>query len=395
MEIPSTRPYFSEEDIAAIADEVRLILRSGRLIVGPYTEKLETMFREYCGVKHAVAVGSCCAALDICMRYFDVAGKEVIVPTNTFIATGNAVIYGGGNLVLADIKADTLCLDPAEISRRVTEKTKGVILVHVGGLPCPDTEEIRNICREKGLFLIEDVAHAHGATIDGNKAGSFGDAGCFSFYPTKVMTTCTGGMLTTNDSNLADFAFSLRHHGVGKGLTHIINLGYDWLMDEISALLGIYQLNALENNLTRRNEIAHKYDEGLVDVEGIALFKVPSNIRHSYYKYPVFLSEAYDKRKLAEKMQRERGVSLGSIYDPPCHLQPVYRRLFGYCEGAFPVADAILKRVSCLPVFFQMTDEQVDYVLESFRNILPECLTDSMIPKEQYPDKISGDLTPV
>lgn len=311
--------------------------------------------------------------LRIALRYFGVKEKEVIVPTNTFIATSNAVIYSGGYPVLAEIQPDTLCLDPADLLKRITARTVGVIVVHIAGLPCPEIDEIQDICGERGLFLLEDVAHAHGATINGRKAGSIAHAGCFSFYPTKVMTTCTGGMLTTNDERLADFARSLRHYGVGAGLHHIVNLGDDWLMDEISALLGIYQLKALEANISRRNEIARRYAKALRDTKGIELLNVPGHIRHSYYKYAVRLSPDIDKRKLIENMQSSNNISLGSIYDPPCHLQPVYQKLFGFCQGAFPVAEEILKRTCCLPMFQQMTDEEVEYTLQSFKTLLPVC----------------------
>jgi len=385
MEIPSTRPFFSEEDIEKISDEVRSILRSGQLILGKYTQTLEESFREYCGVRHAVAVSSCTAALEIVLRYFNVKGKEVIVPTNTFIASSNAVIYSGGIPILADIKADTLCLDPVNFLKKITPGTKGVIVVHIAGLPCPETEEIREICQKEGLFLLEDVAHAHGATINDHKTGSLGDAGCFSFYPTKVMTTCTGGMITTNDDGLAEYAISLRHHGVGRDLNNIVNLGNDWLMDEISALLGIYQLRTLDANIRRRNEIAQTYADALMNLESVKLFNVPPDIRHSYYKYPVLLSSTIDKRELVEKMKRDCGISLGSVYDPLCHLQPVYQTLFGYRSGMFPTAEATLKRVLCLPMFQQMTNEEVDYVLQSVRRILPDCqVSVSRVKKQGY-----------
>jgi perosamine synthetase len=378
MDVPSTKPYFSEIDINAISDEVRSILRSGRLILGPYTTKFEEAFREYCGVKHAVAVSSCTAALEIVMRYFDVAGKEVIIPTNTFLATSNAVIYSGGTVVLCDIKADTLCLDPAEVLKLVTPRTRGVIVVHLGGMPYPDIEELRETCRDRGLFLVEDVAHAHGASIGGKKTGSLADAGCFSFYPTKVMTTGTGGIITTDNDKLAEFAISLRHHGVGTGLHHIINLGNDWLMSEISALLGIYQLKALEANLTRRNQIAQKYADALANVNGIEVLRIPSHIRHAYYKFPVFLSADSDTNKFVEIMQKEYKVNIGSIYDPPCHLQPIYQKLFGYSKGMFPVADRVLVRTRSLPIFSQMTDEETEYVLHCLQEVLPVCRMNQM-----------------
>ncbi|MDP2730355.1 MAG: DegT/DnrJ/EryC1/StrS aminotransferase family protein [Dehalococcoidales bacterium] len=372
MGIPSAKPFFSEEDIESISREIPSILRSGRLILGPYTRRFETLFQEYCGVKRAVAVSSCTSALEITLRYYDVVGKEIIVPTNTFIATSNAVLYAGGQTVLADIKPDTLCLDPEDLRQRITPLTKGVIVVHIAGLPCPDINEIQTICKERGLFLIEDVAHAHGATINGKKTGSLGHAGCFSFYPTKVMTTGTGGMITTDDDNLADYAVSLRHHGVGNGLTHIINLGNDWLMDEVTALLGLYQLKALESNLAKRNAIARRYSEALAGTEGVRLFYVPSNIRHSYYKYATFLSPFIDRLKLTERMKEEYDIELGSIYDPPCHLQPVYQRLFGYCFGMYARADETLKHICCLPMFPQITPEEIDYVIKSFKSVLQE-----------------------
>jgi len=353
------------------------------LILGSYTRKLEESFREYCGVRHAVAVSSGTAALEITLRYFDVRGKDVIVPTNSFIASSNAVIYSGGIPILADIKADTLCLDPADLLKRITPETKGVVLVHIAGLPCPEIEEIREICKEKNLFLIEDASHAHGASINGQKTGSLGDAGCFSFYPTKVMTTCTGGMITTNDSSLAKYAISLRHHGVGEkldnfaaggDLNNIENLGNDWLMDEISALLGVYQLKTLEANIQRRNEIARMYAEGLINLEeDVKLFNVPPHIKHSYYKYPILLSRNIDKREFTNKMKTDCGISIGSVYDPPCHLQPVYQKLFGFRSGMFPVAEATLTKVACLPMYQQMTNHEVDYVLQSLKRVLPRC----------------------
>jgi perosamine synthetase len=370
MDVPSTRPFFSEEDIQAISEEVRHILASGQLIFGPHTRQFEALFRDYIGVKQAVCVSTCTAALEIALRYFDVKDKEVIVPTNTFIATSNAVIYSGGHPVLAEINPDTLCLDPAEILKRMTARTRGVIIVHIAGLPCPDMKEIQEICRQNGLFLLEDVAHAHGATIDGNKAGSMAQAGCFSFYPTKVMTTCTGGMLTTNDDKLADYARSLRHYGVGEGLQQIVNLGDDWLMDEISSLLGVYQLRSLEANISRRNEIARKYADALGNIKELEIYKVPANIRHAYYKYAVRLSPDIEKRKLVSYMQSNFNITLGSIYDPPCHLQPIYQKLFGYHHGLFPVTEEVLERTFCLPMYQQMTDEEVQYTIQSLKTAL-------------------------
>lgn len=370
MEIPSTKPFFSEEDIQAILREMHTILQSGRLMLGPYTQDFEKGFSEYCGVKHAIAVSSCTAALEVALRHFDVKEKEVILPSNTFVAACNAVLYSGGIPVLADMNPDTLCLDPEDVLKRMTRKTCGIIAVHIAGLICPEIDRLQKICQEKGIFLLEDAAHAHGATIGDKKAGSLGNAGCFSFYPTKVMTTCIGGMITTDDDGLADYAISLRHHGVGRGLNDVVNLGNDWIMSEVHALLGIYQLRALEANLRRRNEIAKRYANGLHEVRDLTVLRVPPHIRHSYYKYPIQLSETIDKAKLVVIMKDRYSISLGSSYDPPCHLQPVYQRLFGFREGMFPVAEKTLRKVVALPMFAQMTNEEVDYVVQCLREVL-------------------------
>ncbi len=370
MHIPAARPSFTEDEIEYITGEIRQILRSGRLILGPFTRQLEEEFARYCGVKYAVAVSSCTAALEIVMRYYRISGKEVIVPCNTFVATCNAVIYAGGIPVLINIDPETLCIDYRDMKKKVTGLTAGVIAVHIAGYPCPDIEEIRQYCLERNLFLIEDVAHAHGAMINGKKAGSLGDAGCFSFYPTKVMTTGTGGMITTDNAGLAEYAISLRHHGVGEGLHQIINFGNDWLMDELRAVLGISQLRALESNLARRNMIAQTYGRLLQGVEDIRLFRVSPSIRHSYYKFPVVLNTKVDKYLLVKLMKDVYGIEIGSIYDPPCHLQPVYQDRFGYRPGAFPVAEDVLRRTICLPIYVQMTDSEITYVAESLQSSL-------------------------
>lgn len=387
-------PYFGEEDIEGISQEVVSILRSGRLILGPYVKQFEESFAAYCGVKWAVAVSSCTAALEITLRYFGIAGGEVILPTNTFVATGNAVLFAGGTPMLADIRPDTLCLDPDEVRGRITPRTKGIIVVHLAGLPCPDIDEIKTVCRERGLFLLEDAAHAHGAMIDNRKTGSIGDAGCFSFYPTKVMTTCTGGMITTNDHDLAEYAVSLRHHGVGTGLHDIVNLGNDWLMDEISAILGIYQLKSLERNIEKRNRIGRQYSEALVGCEWARSFKVSLNVRHSYYKYPVLLAPSVNKEKLVHSMRNEYDIEIGSAYDPPCHLQPLYHNLLGYHLGMFPQTEETLKQTCSLPIHPGMSDSDVEYVIESFMSLAPKCRMEKYARKTEFTDPINTQAYP-
>jgi len=369
-EIPSARPFFDESSIESILNDVEEILRSGILAESspgsrsPKVKKFEEMFAEYVGTKEAIAVSCGTAAVEIPLRCFDIKGGEVIVPTNTFIASANAVLYAGGKPVLSDIKRETLCIDPDDAQSRITSKTRGIMVVHIAGLICPEILELREICQDHGLFLIEDAAHAHGATIDGKKAGSLGYVGSFSFFPTKVMTTCEGGMITTDDHDLARMARRMRNHGRHEKTGLVVTLGYNWLMDEIGAVLGIHQLEQLETFVEKRNNIAKKYNKGLQEIEGVEPVFTPSNIRNSYYKYPVHLDERVDPSKLTQFLKSEYHVNVGNIYYPPCHLMPLYKEMFGYKGGELPVSEHVLKRVIALPMHAQITDAEINRVLK-------------------------------
>lgn len=371
MKVPSARPFFDDADIRSILKDIRRSLKTGALTLGPNVKKFEELFAEYTGVKHAVAVNSGTSALEIAMRYFDVRDREVIVPTNSFVASANTVIFAGGRPVLADIKPETLCIDPDDVLEKITPKTKGVMVVHLAGLVCPQMKELREICADHHLFLMEDAAHAQGGMIDGKKAGDLGDVGCFSFFPTKVMTTGEGGIITTNDGKMSEFAKSLRHHGIENN--RFERLGYNWRMCEINAILGIYQLKRLDGYVKKRNEVARKYTKNLRNVKKVAPFPVPHNVRHSYYKYPVLLSCCTDASGITQSLKEKYGIETGSLYYPPIHLQPLYRRLFGYKEGMLPVAEDILKREICLPMFVTVSDKEVNYVTESLKKEVQSC----------------------
>src|ERR1043165_4814419 len=225
--VSGARPLFHEEDVPELLGRIENIIRGGRLIFGENTREFEERFREYVGTRYAVTVNSCTTALEIALRFFGAKGREVIVPTNTFASCVKAIMSAGGTPVLAGMNPATFCLDTEDAISRINSNTAGIIVVHIAGLIYPEIDRLREIARERGLFLIEDPSHAHGATIDERPARSLSDAACFSFYPTKVMTTGTGGMITTNNDGLADYARSLRHHGQGKSLEEIVNFGSD------------------------------------------------------------------------------------------------------------------------------------------------------------------------
>jgi perosamine synthetase len=367
--VTGARPFFHDEDVPHLLSRLEQIIRGGRLIFGENTREFEDSFRAHVGSRHAVSVNSCTTALEIVMRFFGVKGREVIVPTNTFASCVKAIMYAGGTPVLADMNTETFCLDTEDVLKRINSNTAGVIVVHIAGLIYPEIERLREVCRERKLFLIEDPSHAHGARIDERPAGSLADAACFSFYPTKIMTTGTGGMITTDNSELAAYARSVRHHGQGESLEAIVNLGNDWCMDEMSAAMGVYQLKRLEENVEHRNRVVEWYRRELKDVDWITVPLYPENLRHAYYKFPVMLAAGVDKKKLRQIMLDEYQIELGAIYDPPCHLHPVFQKELGCYEGMFPKAEAALRRQVCLPVHAAVSEEDVKGVVVALQEV--------------------------
>ncbi len=241
--------------------------------------------------------------------------------------------------------------------------------MHIAGLVCPQIDEIRQFCDENGLILLEDASHAHGAMINGKMAGTLGDAGCFSLYPTKVMTSCEGGMIISNNDGLAEAARCMRN--CGQTLQkEVVMLGHNWRLSEVAAIVGKSQLSNLEGFVARRNEIARYYEKALGNVDGVSFFRVPPNIRHSYYKFPVKLANEIDRDKLALKM-KEKGIETGSVYYPPCHLQPYYLENYSH-KGEFPVAEAVLQKVLCLPMHVNLTQENLEYITDAFVSSLNE-----------------------
>jgi perosamine synthetase len=375
MKISGSTPYISDESLNDILGDLKLMFKSGRLTDGPYAQAFEKEFAEYNNIKHAVSVNSGTAALDVALRCFRLMGREVIVPTNTFVSTPNSVLFAGGKPVFADMNAESLCINVEDIKRKVSSKTAGVIVVHIAGLICPQINELKTFCNEKGLFLVEDCAHAHGAMAEGQKAGTFGDAGCFSFYPTKVMTSCEGGMITTNNESLAEESKCLRTCGQNSD-RQVVMLGHNWRLNEMAAIVGKRQLEHLEEFLAKRNEVANWYEKALANIDDVTLFRVPSNFRHSYYKYPLKLADGIDRLKLASLLKEKYGIETGHVYYPPCHLQPFYMENFGTREGDLPTSERVLKQVLCLPMHYGVTLENAGYIGDALALSIKELQTE-------------------
>ena len=362
--IPPARPFIPREDIEYLKGDLEKILSSGMLTLGQYTKTFEEQFKKFIHAKCAVAVNSGTSALEIALRTHNLKpGDEVILPTNTFGATAASVVFAGGRPVITDISPGAMTLDSGIVKRAITKRTKGVLAVHIGGMVCPDIAGIKEVCDERGLFLVEDAAHAHGSSIDGKMAGTLGSAGCFSFYPTKVMTSGEGGMVTTDDEEVAKNAGVLRDQGKESfNSSRIIKLGYNWRMPEICAAIGILQLRRLPSFIERRNQIAKAYDDA-VDKLGLERVRTPPNEVNNYYKYTFFMPKNVDKDKF-KAMCRTRGVAYGGeVYWPPLHLQPAFNEFLDK-KAKFNVAEDWCSRMVNPPVFSQMTPEQVQRVVQ-------------------------------
>ena len=370
MQIPAARIYFPQEDREEILKQIDGILASGQLILGKYTREFEERFAQYICTKYAVAVNSGTSALEIILRTLDIEGSSVIVPTNTFFATPASVVHAGGKVIFTDI-TNNLCIDPESLIRSIQKDTKAVFVVHIGGLVPPQIAEIQQICEEHSLFLVEDAAHAHGSTLNGKKAGSFGIAAAFSFYPTKVMTSGEGGMITTNDENIYKRALVFRDQGKAGfyGNVHT-EMGYNWRMSEIHAAMGLSQLNRLEEFIIDRRGVAQIYDE-LVEIDKVTPLEIPLAAKSNYYKYVVLLEDGVNRLSLKKELKEKYNIGLsGEVYELPCHLQPIFKKLYGFNGGEFPAAEDLCKRQICLPVFAAMTDEQARYVVKSLNEVL-------------------------
>ena len=367
--VPSMKPFFPEEDITEMLSGFETILRSGKLTLGDYTKQFEKEFATYIGTRYAIAANSGTSTLEMIYRSIGIQGKEVITPTNTHIATSNAVIFSGGKPVLADIESDTLCIDVEDAFSKVGGNTKAMVVVHIAGLVHPKIDEIRKRCDEEGIILIEDAAHAHGATISGRKAGSLSTAASFSFYPAKVITSIEGGMVTTDDPKISETSRELRNHGSdSRGLQ--VRLGYNWRMSEVHSLVGLVQLRRIEEIIQSKNHIATVYHEELGKSNFLQMVEVPQKIRHSYYKFPVILQKGLDPSAIQRQLKAKFGIETGNIYYPPCHLQPIYRELYPDLFGKLPVSEDVLPRTITLPIYADMSTEDSGYVAHSLNEVI-------------------------
>lgn len=346
-------------------DAVMAVLESGQLAQGPVVADFETRFAEFCGVKHAVAVSSGTAGLHLALLAHGIGpGDEVITAPFTFIASANAILYVGAKPVFADVEDQTFCIDPAAVEAAITPRTRAILPIHLYGHPAP-MPELEAIARRHGLLIVEDAAQAHGAAINGRKAGTFGASAVFSLYPTKNMMAAEGGLVTTNDDDTADRLRMLRSHGASTTYEHEM-LGYNFRLSDLHAAIGRGQLARLPGFNAARRRHADVLTEGLTGIDGVITPVERAGYHHVFHQYTVRVPGRRDE--LQQKLA-EREVESRVYYPKPVHQQPLYRER-GYGNASFPVSERLSQEVLSLPVHPALTDDDLQRVIEAISESL-------------------------
>ncbi|HOA73855.1 MAG TPA: DegT/DnrJ/EryC1/StrS family aminotransferase [Phycisphaerae bacterium] len=368
MQIPLSRPDISQAEREA----VQAVLMTPNLSLGPKVPEFEQAFRDYLGVKYAVAVNSGTSAMHLVMRAMGIGrGDEVIVPSFTFIASANCIMFDGGRPVFVDVDPDTWNIDPAKIEAAITPRTKALLPVDVFGQPA-DMDPIRRIADKHGLRVFEDSCEALGATYKGRKAGTLGDAGVFGFYPNKQITTGEGGMIVTNDEAIYKLASSMRNQGrEGMGWLGHARLGYNYRLSDINCALGIAQMGRLEEILANRRNVAEMYVARLKGHPRFRLQKILPDCRISWFVMVIRLNDDYTPAQRDQIIENLRKQGIGaSNYFPPVHLQPFYVEELGCKRGMLPVCEALSDRTIALPFHGHLTESEVDRVCEALFSLL-------------------------
>jgi perosamine synthetase len=367
--VPAAKIQFRPEDRAWIAERIQEVLSTGQLTLGKYGTEFEQKFAQFCNLQHGIAVNSGTSSLEIILRALGVQGKDVLVPTNTFFATAAAVIHAGANPVLVDMDPESFAVRPEDVEKCLTPKTVGMIVVHIGGIVSARLPELVDLASRKGIWLVEDAAHAHGSTYLGTKAGAFGIAGSFSFYPTKVMTCAEGGMIVTKEAKIAEEARIYRDQGKASFTQNAhIRLGYNWRMSEPHAIIGLKHLERLPAMIADRQAIAGIYDRELAQLRNLDVLKVPIGGTCNYYKYIVVLKEHRDRKELKALVRERYGVGLaGEVYEDPLHKQPIFAE---YATKSMPVSEDLCARHLCLPIFSGMEEADAHQVIRALKEVI-------------------------
>lgn len=368
MYIPYGTQSIDDDDIEAVVS----VLKSDYLTTGPAITEFENKVAKYVGVKYAVAIANGTAALHAaCFAAGVGEGDEVITTPITFAASANCALYCGAKPVFADIKADTYNIDPEDIKRKITDNTKAIVAVDYTGQPC-EFDEIRKIAKEHNLILIEDAAHALGASYKGTMVGNISDMTTFSFHPVKHITTGEGGMIVTNNKSLYDKLILFRSHGITRNEEFLekndgawyyeqLALGYNYRITDIQCALGCSQMNKLEQFIARRKELVDRYNKAFENIEGITIPHQADGCNNSWHLYVI---QVEHRKDVFDKL-RASGIGV-NVHYIPVYKHPYYQR-HGYAEVCCPNAEKLYEHIISLPLYPKLTDEQQDYVIEQVK----------------------------
>lgn len=366
--IPVFKPSLGNEELMAVKE----VFDSGWIGLGPKTREFEEKFAEYIGIKFAIGTNSCTAALHLALKAMKINNREVITSPLTFVSTNHAILYNGGIPVFADICEDTLNLDVNDIKKKITPKTKAIIVVHYGGHPC-DMAQISSLARKKGIKVIEDAAHATGASYNDRNVGTLGDIACFSFHAVKNLTTGEGGMITTADEKVYHELMKLRWLGINKDTWQrsdnkfgrygwyyeVESLGFKYHMSDINAAIGLVQLEKLERLNARRRQIASMYNKEFKGVDWITVPVVKNGVICAHHNYVIKVD--LDRNKLIEYLKAKDIAT--SVHYIPNHRYKMYRKY----KAKVPVVDRVWEKLVTLPLFPGLTNDQVGYIASTVK----------------------------
>ena len=367
QEVRALKIFFDEEQKKTILENIKKILNTGQLAAGEFVENFEKNWSEINKIKNGVAVSSGGAALEVIFKGLEIEKKDVLVPTNTFIATSNAVTVAGGNPILCDVSKGDMCLDLENIKKNLTENTKAICVVHIGGIISKEIEQIQKFCSDNKIYLVEDAAHGHGSTFNGKYPGSFGCAAAYSFFSTKTFTSGEGGMILTNDDVLASKFKTLRDYGKKSQWESVhVALSSNYRMSDLTAIVGDAHISKFDNFVEARTGIANLYSEKLSD----KFERILPEGGSGWYKYIVLLPKGIDRSEFKKKCKNSGCGIPGGFYDLPLHLQPVYEHL--NLKGKLSVSEDVCSRHICLPIYPNLTKDEQNQCIKILNQLIEE-----------------------
>lgn len=368
--ISMAEPTFSSSEIKLINFQIKKSINNS-LSMGPNVKLFQDRFAKKIGAKYAIATNSCTSALEIALQSVCKLNDEVLIPGQTFIASAMAAHLSNLKIKFVEIDQNDFCIDFLDLKKKISKKTKAIILVNMGGNISNNLDKIKKLCNQKKIYIIEDAAHSLGAKYLNKNSGTLGDIGCFSFYPTKIITTGEGGMLTTNNKKIASFAKSLQLRGrdLKNKNEQYVYPGRNVRMPEISAILGLIQLNKLDSFLKKRRKIASVYLKGFKNNNKIKIALPKKLSQTSCWKIPIILNQNIKRDSILEKLNK-LGIMADKAYFPPVHQQPIIKKILKIKKNHLPKTENLSKFHICLPCHQNMSVADAKYVVQTLNKLL-------------------------